>query len=82
VQTGLRTTDTRTIRLLTEKDAGRYWPLRLRTLREEVEAFGSSVLNPRIGSGVPFFTALLVQSGYPEAAGGDRCAATTCLDQG
>jgi ribosomal protein S18 acetylase RimI-like enzyme len=34
--------DDRTIRPLTEADAGRYWPLRLRALREEVEAFGSS----------------------------------------
>jgi ribosomal protein S18 acetylase RimI-like enzyme len=38
----MRTADTRTIRPLTEADAGRYWPLRLRALREEVEAFGSS----------------------------------------
>jgi ribosomal protein S18 acetylase RimI-like enzyme len=34
--------DEYTIRPLTEADAGRYWPLRLRALREEVEAFGSS----------------------------------------
>jgi ribosomal protein S18 acetylase RimI-like enzyme len=38
----MRKTDERTIRPLTEADAGQYWPLRLRALREEVEAFGSS----------------------------------------
>ena len=38
----MRTTDDRTIRPLTEADAGRYWPLRLRALHEEVGAFGSS----------------------------------------
>jgi ribosomal protein S18 acetylase RimI-like enzyme len=35
-------TDDRSIRPLTEADAGRYWPLRLRALREEQEAFGTS----------------------------------------
>jgi ribosomal protein S18 acetylase RimI-like enzyme len=35
-------TEDSTIRPLTEADAGHYWPLRLRALREEQEAFGSS----------------------------------------